>query len=279
MRASGDFECGCGAGPQDHVCWSYRGAGEMRRAIVAFLRDGIDRGLRVEYVASSDLPEMRADLAGLGDLDELIDLGVLGISPVTRRYGDDAVVVPAEQVAAYAAMTDAARADGFAGHRVAAEATALVRTHEQRDVFSRYEHLIDRYMADNPFSAMCVYDARVLGTDGLAEIACMHPLTQVRVSPFQLFATEDGVALRGEVDLGSRDLFSRALARAIEPLDGRELVIDIRDLEFIDHRGLLAIERAAQAAGGTVVLRGDSAVVGPLVAMLDLRSVRVEDTA
>jgi anti-anti-sigma factor len=58
------------------------------------------------------------------------------------------------------------------------------------------------------------------------------------------------LALSGELDLAGAPELSTALANAMEA--GRELVVDLRELEFIDSSGLGALVRfnnAASAAG------------------------------
>jgi hypothetical protein len=52
--------------------------------------------------------------------------------------------------------------------RVAADATPLVRTFDDRAAFARYEHLVDAYMTRHAFSAMCAYNRSKLDRDAVA---------------------------------------------------------------------------------------------------------------
>ncbi|MHC8507157.1 MEDS domain-containing protein [Pseudonocardia artemisiae] len=206
--------------------------------------------------------------------------GAVDVESLLSTYRTDAVVQPHDQVRAYAEATTDALASGFTGLRVAAEVTQLVRSPEQRDAFARYEHLIDRYMTSEPFSAMCAYDRSELGSAAVAETACMHPNATEGAAPFRLHAATDAAAaLGGEVDLLGLDLFVRAAGRVDLVPDGGEVVLDASELTFIDHRGLLALANLARRLGVTVVLRTSLRTAHRLVDLLGIQGVRVERPA
>jgi anti-sigma B factor antagonist len=54
------------------------------------------------------------------------------------------------------------------------------------------------------------------------------------------------VALRGEIDVAEAPAVERRLAEALAA--GRDLVVDLREVTFIDSSGLAVLVRAAQAA-------------------------------
>lgn len=121
-------------------------------------------------------------------------------------------VGPEAQVRAYAAATEAAVRDGLVGFRVAAEATPLVRTPQQLAAFVRYEHLVDRYMAEHPSSAMCSYSSTGIDDSAFVQLACPHPSTNAQGPGFRLHAADGhATALGGEVDSHSDGLFTQAL--------------------------------------------------------------------
>jgi anti-anti-sigma factor len=90
------------------------------------------------------------------------------------------------------------------------------------------------------------------------------------------------VALRGELDLAGAPALESSLLEIERQTPGR-LVIDLRDLQFIDSTGLrllLAANSRAQERGGELVLRpGDAAVqrVFGLTGAIDV--LRFEDPA
>lgn len=269
MRVSGTVEHEKGYGPRDHVCLVYQEGSEFLDAARRFLRDGREQGLQVRYLGGSAAPELEDELGGP---DPPAALG--GVYPL------DVPVDPAAQVRAYSAATQEALAAGFAGLRVVAEATPLVGTPEQRSAFARYEHLVDRYMTANPFSAMCAYDRTRLETDAIAEIACMHPASSAGATPFRLHAVSGGAAaLAGEVDRFSAGLFAKALDRAALAAVAGEIVIDAGRLDFVDHRALLVLAEIARRAHAVVVLRTRRAAPAKLVDLLGIQGVRVEPPA
>jgi hypothetical protein len=261
----------------NHACWVHGRAPTWRDSASAFLTEGVVGGDRLEYLGSGTLEEIRSRLDGTPHLTMLIDGGHLTLRSIDEIYGASHVVDPSRTVTAYDAATRAALADGYTGLRVVAEATDLVRTVAQREAFARYEHLIDRYMVDHPFSAMCVYDASELGEDAAAEIACLHPAVSKGATAFRWFAAGGNeVGLAGEVDIESLDVFARTLARTMPLQSGPTLVVDAGALAFIDHHGLLALEEHALLAGTTVTVRTDSSLVHRLADLLSLQAVRPE---
>lgn len=275
MRPSGFVETVDGLGRHDHLCWAFDTAGEFRSGAARYLADGLANGERVFLIADcareSDLDAVAGFAAAYADgTAQVHDLRIYG----TRR------VDPVAQVDAYAEATERALADGYTGLRVAADATPLVRTVDDRAAFARYEHLVDAYMTRHPFSAMCAYNRRELGQGAVAELATMHPLARRTSTALRVFAADQpGVAvmLAGEVDVTGYAQLRTALDRAdLTEADG-EVTIDARDLSFIDHRGLLQLVEHIGRRGAATVLRvGERSVVRSLAGLLMLPDLRVE---
>ena len=182
------------------------------------------------------------DLRGIDGIDRALRDGAAQVTSLEATYPVGTAVEPEAQVRAYAAATEAAVRDGFAGFRVAAEATPLVRTPQRLAAFPRYEHLVDRYMAEHPFSAMCAHSSAEIDDSAFAQLAYLHPNTSARSPGFRLHAADsDATALGGEVDFHAGSLFTQALDRVdLRARDGR-LVLDATELTFIDHSGLLRL--------------------------------------
>jgi anti-anti-sigma regulatory factor len=276
MRASGLVDHVRGLGAHDHVCWQYDTPDDFRARVAEFLVDGLAEGYRVWYTAAGDVRELTEELREIDGVDQALRSGAAQVVSLDDTYAVGAVVRPGDQVARYALATDQAVADGFAGLRVAAEATPLVVTAEQLDAFARYEHQIDRYMADRPFSALCGYDRTRLGDAAIAQLACLHPNTNAAVD-FRLHSVSGAVpALAGELDLFSDDLFAVALERAHLEAVGGQVVLDGTRLTFVDHAGLVRLSRHAADLGVDVVLRTSWPGAPRLAELLGLPGVRVE---
>ena len=273
----GDSGASQGVGSHTHLCQVFDDHAEFRAAAVEFLADGLARGARVRYIAPPDDDTLRAELAPLMRMPQARRPGAVEVVSVGGTYaGLDACVDAQAVVDSYTADTRSALADGFAGFRVAAEVTVLVRTPEQLDAFARYEHQADRLMSRIPVTAMCGYRHTELGDDAVSQLACLHPDGSAEQAPFRVYATRTAdLALSGELDLTTVDQFAVAMERT-GVLDGRaEVVVDATGLEFADHRNLLVLERMADRYGRTVVLRTARRWPARLVTALDLTHVRV----
>jgi anti-anti-sigma regulatory factor len=278
VSLSGAVVTAVGFGPHDHLCWAYDDPAEFRASAIEFVTEGLASGYRVCYVADGE--SVGAELAGLEGIQDAIHRGAVQIDSLAERYAAGDVIDPERQVEAYALATQSALAAGFAGLRVVADATRLVGSAEQLDAFARYESLVDRYMAGNPFSALCAYSRAELGDEAIAQLACLHPNANSGATPFHLHASRDAEAgeleLSGELDMTSHEMFPLALRRMDpRPTDG-ELVIDVTGLDFLDHNSLLAISELAGRSQATVVLRTSGPMPARLIEILDLRNVRVE---
>ena len=214
---------------------------ELRSGAFEFLEDGVELGQRVLYVGSGGVRKLRADLDGFPDVELLLDDGSLRIMPLELVYEVGAGIDPVAQLTTYATATQLALSDGFTGLRVAADVTALVSDAALWAQHVRWEAVADRYMAKNPMAALCCYDRRLLPDALVADLACVHRSGRVPVdvAPFRLFAGRDGIALAGEVDAFAADALGRLLRLAAPP--DRDVVLELDELEFIDHHGVLAI--------------------------------------
>ncbi len=231
------------------------------------------------YVGRGDLGTLTRQLCTSRVFEEGARRGAVRVASVEAIYPFSAVVDPERQVRNYAAATEEALAEGFAGLRVAADATPLVRTPAQLDAFARYEHLVDRYMTTWPMSAMCAYSCDELDDQAIAQLACLHPRASADTTPFHLYAATDGATsavLVGELDMAADELWPLALKRAdLRPVAG-SVVIDATGVEYIDHRNLLALADHANQHGTPVVLRTRLSQPARILELLNVTSVRVE---
>jgi anti-anti-sigma regulatory factor len=277
MRATGVFDELRGLGAHDHVCFAYDMAEDFRARAIEFLRDGLAQGLQVRYLGRGSEAELWEDLAEVLDLSAALRHGAVGVMSLESMGGADGVLDPAGQVLAFAAATAEARDAGFAGLRVAIEATPLVRSRRHVEAFTRYEHLIDRYMTTQPFSALCGYSRWELGAATVGELACMHPVCNQGATSFRVYAAIGAdLALGGEIDLTVQTQFAHALQRAAIKTTRPELMIDGTALDFVDHRALLSLRDYALASGATAVLLTSSRLPNRLMQMFAMEGIRAE---
>lgn len=238
-----------GLGLHGHACWVYADEGEFRAGALAFLEDGVELGQRLMYVGPGSVQKLRKDLEGLDGLDHLLASGGLRIMPLENAYDVGSPVDPVAQLTLYSAATSSALVDGYTGLRVVAEVTPLVLDPELWPSHTHWESVADRYVAKNPLAGLCCYDRRALPDEILADLACVHRSSNAppEVAPFRLYAGREGLCLAGEVDSFAAENLGRLLAAATPP--GSDLVLELDQLEFIDHTGVLAIaDHAAELA-------------------------------
>ena len=206
--------------------------------------------------------------------------GAFRVATVDEVYafsGAGRVVDPDRSAAARAAATEDALAAGYTGLRAVVDATALAGTVGQRVAYAHYEYLLDRQSSVLPLATICAYDVAQLGSAAVAEMACLHPLTSRGASPFRLY-TDDAFAfaLAGEIDVLSAGQLADTLGRVLPLMSGPELVVDGRELEFIDHRGLLVLDRCAGQRGVRLALRTPRVTVAQIAEAIGLRHLRVD---
>lgn len=266
-------------GRHDHVCWSYDDRADVGLHVAEFLLDGLARGQRVLYVGSGDAGALADAVRAVDGIGAALADGAAEVASLHPR---DAVIEPERQVRSYADATERALAAGYRGFRVATEATSLVRNPDQLTAFLHYEHLVDQYMADHPFSALCAYDRTRLSEHVLEQLASVHPSTNLPGAGFRLHASArpgHGAELSGEIDMFNRDVLVQVLDRVRPPARGGRLVLDAAELTFIDHRGLITLDAYARGQDITLVLRTSFPGAARLAGLLDLPGVRVESVA
>lgn len=243
MRAHGCIHSGNDLGPDAHACWGFDRRQEFVDAALEFLTDGLRNGQRIVYVGSEPVDEQRERLEPLGGVGAMIDEGALLLIDLTGIYKTGKPLDPNVQLGVYSAATDAALADGYAGIRVAAQVTNLVRERETWDAHLRWESMADRFMSVRPMSAMCGYQRDLVPEQLLSELSAVHPTSNApaKTVPFRLFAENGDMVLSGDIDFLSVKALDRALETAC---DGAEpIVLDLRELGFIDPNGLEVLVR------------------------------------
>ncbi len=259
-------------GRHDHACWAFEDPAEFHAAAHDFLRDGLAAGERVCFVGAERDVEAWLAAEGVG---EAVSRGAASACVLDSMY---AAFTPGDQLDVYRRATRAAVDAGYVGFRVAADVTELLRRPRQIATFSRYEQIVDQYMAIEPFSAICGFQRDSLPAADLDRLMSVHPVGNGGV-PFRIFADVDGgLAIAGDLDMTSSDLLADAFAAADLPVVGDEFTLDATRLAFIDHRSLIALASFAAARDARLVLRTRKTHLARLLELLELRDVRVEVT-
>ncbi|WP_275404236.1 MEDS domain-containing protein [Pseudonocardia acidicola] len=273
MRRFGAARPALSPGSRRHASCLHGYVAEYRRCLAEFSAEGLEDGLRVAYVCSDGAEAAREDLADLSGRDRLLAAGALHVLSARDAYGTGGPVDPERVVAFFAAATEQALADGFGGLAVSADATKLVGTPAALDAFARYEFLVDRYMAGHPLWALCGYGLE-LGNDTVTEFALLHAPGPPNEAPARMFGCADGaIGLAGQFDPGGVAALGRVLPR-LRTADGVTLVVDMADVEYLDHRLLLMLDGYARRSGVAVSLRSAPPFAARLMELLPVSSLQ-----
>jgi anti-anti-sigma regulatory factor len=250
------------------VCCLYDDAWDFRRRLTAFLAAGLDAGCQVAYVGLGGAEGARADLAGLPDLDRRLADGSVRILSLQEVYGDDHPIDRDRVIGFYAAATEQALTDGFRGLWVGADGSDLLRSPEHLDALARYEFLAGRYMAGHALSALCGYRLD-LGHETVNELASLHATGSSGGTGFTLFGCADGaIGLGGHCDPTSVRVLRRLLTRIRAGADDATVVIDMADVEYVDHRLLRTLSAHAREQGVALSLRSAPPFAARLMELL-----------
>jgi anti-anti-sigma regulatory factor len=285
VRQAGVVDSARGLVSCSHVGWGYAERAELWARAREYLRDGVAAGQRVEFVGSGTVAALRAELAGFTDEDldfwqDATDQGALRVALVDEMYafsGVGRVVDPERSATARGEATEDALAAGYTGLRAVVDATDLAGTVVQRAAYARYEYLLDRQSSVLPLATICAYDLAQLGPAAVAEMACLHPLTSRGASAFRLYNDDEAAfALAGDIDFSCVGQLAETLGRVLPLIPGPELVVDGRELEFIDHRGLLVLDRCAGQEGICLALQTPRETVAHIAEAIGLTHLRVD---
>lgn len=277
-RPQGVVPSAAGLIPFAHLGWGYTDRAEFLVQAAAYIADGLKRNHFIAYVGEQSRDELQAELAAMPAIRERLD--EIQVTPIEEHYvylpGSGGVVDAERSVANYVAAARQAIANGYTGFRAVVDAAAVARTPEQRAAMTSLEYVVDQKMAVEPFSALCAYDTRQLGS-AAAELTCLHPFTREGASSFRLYAQPGTTfALTGEIDAAIDALFATTLHRTWALMQDDPVMVDAQDLQFISHRQLVALDHCARADHRTIVLRTNQRVVTRLVGLLGLTHLRVE---
>jgi anti-anti-sigma factor len=258
VRAHGPADTPGNLGLSGHACWTYVDQPDLLRAALPFLAEGRRLGQRLMFVGGPSAEQLVREVE---PLSTMVAEGDLQVAPFDAIYPGGRRMSNEDQWNLYSTATDQALAEGCSGLRVVAEVTSLAVGGEWPGQ-AAWETYADRLMANRPLAALCCFDRSALDDTALAAIACAHPVADSRLrtlAPWHLYGEEDALALSGEVDMFSADVLE-LLLRSGEGTCVEE-VLDVTDLDFIDHVGMQVLQQHGarlRATGGRLTLRGES---------------------
>ena len=243
-----------------------RGSDDLYSLTATALAEGARRNEKLMFIA--DDPDV-GRLRDVGDLEQLLSAGQLEVHPVEAVYGGSGAFSHTAQLATFEAVLADALATGYTGIRVVADNTSLATGSDAGfRGWLRWEQLTDRFQSTANVTGICYFDGRKLSSDRRADLAAVHPVRSVTAppTPFSFVVDDGAVFVTGTLDFWSEDQFQRLLRAA--PDDG-PLTLDLSEVEFVDHRALLALNAAASPTRPVRISRA-SHLLRQLRTMLDV---------
>lgn len=225
MRRTGTF----GATPEplaphDHAGFAFADGHDLTSLARNVLAAGAALGERLLFVAADPDPSA---VAGLTD-----SLGAAPtVASVADVYGADGFVDPVEQRRTFEALVDSALEAGYSGLRMVADNTPLVTTADRLRRFADWESVADDLSSAAPFTAVCCFDRRQVGSGGLRYLAGLHPVAWPTLPepPYRIFVDDSDVVIEGIVDTFAVD----DLRRTVSALGGDRRVVVAPDTTSI----------------------------------------------
>lgn len=224
----------------DHVAWCGEGPEALDGIAVSVFSEAAERGELLVFVSDDPDPQR---LAGLADVDGLIERGALRLATVEETYGR--VLDVAAQRRVFEALLERALADGHTGISVVADNSSLAAgSEEEFAAWLNWEATADALQATRPVSGVCYFDRRRVPRERMDDLAAMHPVLSAdfEAPSFQIFVDGDVVRVVGAVDYFCVEQLRRILGAAPE-VTGRAL--DVSEIEYMHHGALWTLNDLA----------------------------------
>ena len=265
--------------PGDHLCGLYHDDRQRAKVAAGFVRAGVAAGDRVLYVTIDPDPgSVRRHLAAAGvAVDRAVSAGQLVMTSFEEIYAAGPLSFD-DLAQGFRSGAGQARADGFAGLRVAAEMGDMERAFGSMEALLEWEAQASELQAEEGITSVCQYDRSLLDDTEAARIVDAHDgVASTRpVEPMaDLLASADpwGLQVTGEVDISNTDQLSRALrARlAAQP----EVRLDLSGIRFMDVGSIETLFAAGRDLSGALHLVGVPAQVRRVIDIFGFESPNV----
>jgi anti-anti-sigma regulatory factor len=221
----------------DHACLTFREPEELFDLTAAFVRDGLDGGLKVVWLCDATPDRATAELARRGvAVDSALASGQL------TAVGYEGRLLDGQMFSAGQAMnwlTHEMEACGAPGLRLAVDMSWALRPVTGVEQLPEFEEKIAAAVAGTTVSVLCQYDRERFDPVTLASVAAFHTRSvaaatyhaDVLLRICRQYAPR-GIRLAGELDYQACESLALALTEAIR-LDG-DVIVNMVPLTFID---------------------------------------------
>ncbi len=221
----------------DHACLTFGEPEELFDLTAAFVRDGLDGGLKVVWLSDATPDRATAELARRGIVvDEALASGQLVAASYEGR------LLAGQVFSAGQAMTWLAREMATAGDqglRLAVDMSWALSPVTGVEQLPEFEEKVAAAVAGTTVSVLCQYDRERFDPVTLASVAAFHTRSVAAATYYadvmlricRQYAPP-GIRLAGELDYQAAESLALALTEAIR-LDG-DVTVNMVPLAFID---------------------------------------------
>lgn len=231
----------------DHVAWVARDPGEFEWMASKHLTQSGRAGDKLFLVASARRSRGAALMADEVTVWDPVQSFLHGGSLPTEML-----------LSAVQEQDERARLEGFRGIRVVADMDWLLDVPTDFAQVVDFEQRLDRLAADTGALIICVYRPESFVEAELAQLMSVHPHSRpARPAPDALRIWSAGGGcwrVSGDVDMGCTAAFAARLASAARV--SRDLVLDLREVRFIDVAGLRAIACCSIDSRAKILVEG-----------------------
>lgn len=259
--------------PHDHVLWCGEGPTELHRVAVSAFSAAAPRGERMFFISDQPRTQQLAALSDLESFTTLVENGSLQVLTVGDTYYD--LFDPDAQRAHFEQALEEALSEGHTGICVVADNSPLAGgSDEEFGAWLAWEATADAIQARKPVTGVCYLDRHAVNAQRMSDISAMHPVlsTGVEEPNFRIYVDQESVRVIGELDYWCAEQLRRIL---LSYPKASELVLDLSELSFIDHRALLVMDHVARR-GHDLRVRGARPIVHRLWEHLGLEKAQLE---
>jgi anti-anti-sigma regulatory factor len=247
----------------DHACLTFGEAEELFDLTAAFVRDGLDAGLKVMWLSDAGPGSAVTELSRRGvKVESAIDAGQMTAAGYEGRLLSGQVFSADAAVGWLTRQLASSRELGFPGLRIAVDMSWALRPVTGVEQLPQFEEGIAAALAGTTAAVLCQYDRDRFDPVTLASVAAFHTRS-VATASYHADAVlricrqyaPPGIRIAGEIDYQAEEPLTLALAEAVR-LDG-DVTVNMSALAFIDGFCARMIADTARMLAGsrTVVLQ------------------------
>lgn len=170
--------------PGDHLCCIYRSEDEHKAVLAPFLRQGLERGEKVIYVADTNTMQtiwgyLRQNSGPALDVEACLGRGQLLFLTHQDAYARGGVFDPQATITLLRKEMEQALAEGYPALRVTGEMTWALRDVPGSERLIEYETWLNKLFPGSRCTTICQYDRRRFPAKLLLDVLRTHPIAVI----------------------------------------------------------------------------------------------------